>query len=197
MKPSLKETEVSVKTESASPLVVMSEMDAYVNERVKSQPKSLEEIHIKSEREFPEGTSVLQLPKELEKYRKKYAFRWLNKKKRSLDRALDVIGWTLVHRVYFKDLPDHLFTANGVVERGDAILGFMPEKQAAEIRLRPSKLSREKVKNLPVQPLDKWQDRGENYYKPDYGSAASDSDSEYSKGNRGIVVQPDLKQIED
>ena len=183
------------KEKSSEPLVIMSETDAYIHERLKSQPKSFGDVKV-IER-FEEGQHVLSLPKELKEFKGKYSFRWLNKNKRAIDRALDVIGWNLVNRSIFSKLPDHLFTANGVIERGDAILAFMPEKQAEFIRRRPGEISRERVKNLPVQDLKKWEDRGEKYYKPDLGSAESESDKDYAKGNRGIVVQPDVATIEE
>ena len=179
--------------ESQGPMVLVSEMDAYVHERLKSQPKTFEEISIKSDKERSEGGHVLRLPDEILKYQPKFSFRWLNKKKRSIDNALDVIGWSLVNKVLFKDLPNHLFTANGVIERGYAILAFMPQQHAERIRKRPGELSRERVKETPVQDLKRWKDRGDRYYKPDLGSAESEDDSEYSKGNKGLVVQLDEK----
>ena len=178
-----------------APLVIMSEMDAYVHERLKSQPQTLEDIKIKDR--IPEGQHALSLPVEIKKYGDKFSFRWLSKNKRSIDRALDVIGWTLVNRTLFTDIPDHLFTANGVIERGDAILAFMPAKQAERIRNLPGEKSRERVKNLLVQDLKKWTDKGEQYYKPDLGSAEADDDKSYAKGNRGMFVQPDVETIEE
>lgn len=160
---------------SSTPVYLGSEMDAYIHERVKSQPKSLEEIQVKSS-EDAKRPSILALPKELEKHGKEYSFRWINKKKRSIDNALDVIGWTFVTRNFFNDLPKHLFTANGVIERGDAILAFMPQKMAERIRLRPAEISRERVLNTPVQDLRKWKDRGDKYYKPDLSAAESDNE---------------------
>ena len=200
MKP-MKEEVREVKSESpkndSKPIVITSGIDAYIHERVKSQPQTLEEVQIKSDREFSEAGHALKLPVEVEKYQDKYGFRWLNKRKQALDRALDVVGWTLVHRVFFNELPEHLFSANGVIERGDAILAFMPLKRAIELRKKPGELSRERVRNLPVQDLKKWKDRGEKYFKPDLGSAESDSDTEYAKGNKGMVVQPDAIAIEE
>jgi hypothetical protein len=197
IKPEIKEPVSVAKEPVKDPMVIMSDTDAYIHERLKSQPKTLKEAEVKVIHSHKEGDHVLSLPKEIEQHRKKFAFRWLNKKKRAIDHALDVVGWSLVNRAAFNTLPDYLFSANGVIERGDAILAFMPEKQAAIIRKRPGEISRERVKNLPVQELKKWEDRGDKYYKPDLGSAESDSDSEYAKGNRGIVVQPDAVQIEE
>lgn len=160
----------------STPVYLGSEIDAYVHERIKSQPKSLEEIQIKTV-EAENRPNILALPKELEKHGKEYAFRWINKKKRSIDNALDVIGWTLVTRNFFNDMPKHLWGPNGVIERGDAILAFMSRKQAEKIRLRPAEISRERVQNTPVQDLRKWEDRGERYYKPDIGAAEDDNEA--------------------
>jgi hypothetical protein len=51
-----------------------------------------------------------------------------------------------VNKWYFPDLPNHLFTANGSIERGDNILAFMSRARAEEIRKRPAELSRNAVK---------------------------------------------------
>lgn len=176
---------------TTAPLVIVSETDAYIHERLKEQPKTKEEVELKVIQDFENKGHILSLPKDLEPYCKDYSFRWINKKKRSIDHALDVIGWSFVNRVLFKDLPKHLFTANGSVERGDAILAFMPRKRAEEIRLRPAQISRERVRNTPAQDLGRWEDRGESYYKPDIGAAENDSERP-----RGIVVTPDNDMIE-
>lgn len=183
--PKQKTEEPKVSQDSSQPLVLVSETDAYIHERMKSQPRSLEEVPIEI-RENTDTLHVLRLPRELDKFSKDYSFRWLNKKKRSIDHALDVIGWTLANKVIFKDLPKHLFTANGSIERGDAILAFMPRRRAEAIRLRPAQISRERVRNTPVQELSRWEDRGEKYYKPDIGAAESDTEKA-----RGISVTPD------
>ena len=173
-------------TNSNGPLVLVSENDAYIHERMKSQSKTLEEINAKVIHDHDNKGHILSLPREMEVYGNDYSFRWINKKKRSIDHALDVIGWTFVNRSFFKNLPKHLFTANGSIERGDAILAFMPRKRAEEIRLRPAQISRERVRNTPVQDLNRWENRGEKYYKPDLGAAENDNEKP-----RGIVVTPD------
>jgi len=171
---------------TSTPVYLGSEMDAYIHERVKGQPKTLEQIRIMSV-EQEKRPNILALPKELEKYGKEYSFRWLNKKKRSIDHALDVIGWTLVTRNFFNDLPKHVWGPNGVIERGDSILAFISQKQAARIRLRPAEISRERVNNTPVQDLRKWKDRGDRYYKPDLGAA--EDDNEPVRGTQ-VVLEP-------
>jgi len=191
-----KEVVQEVQKEVGSPVVLISEMDAYIMERQKSQPKTLEAIETKIERDWDKPKHALELPEDFKEHEKKFAFRWLNKKKRSIDHAIDVIGWNFVNRTLFPSLPKHLFTANGSIERGDAILSFMPLKRAEELRLKPAKLSRERVRNTPVQRLDRWEQRGENQYKPDLGSSEGESDAEYAKSNRGIVRVPDTDIVE-
>ena len=186
-----KETKIEARADVATPqtMILKSELDAYVSERLREQPATIDDIQVKFNAERAEKHNILALPKELEKHGVKYAFRWINKKKRSIDNALDVIGWTFVTLNYFKDLPKHLFTSNGVIERGDAIMAFMPIKQAESIRLRPAQLSRERVRSAPVQNLRKWEDRGEKYYKPDLGAAENDNEKP-----RGIAITPDSNQ---
>ena len=175
----------------STPITLLSETDAYIHERMKAQPKSLDKIKVEVEKDWESAGHALRLPKELEKYGKDYAFRWINKKKRAIDHAIDVIGWTFVNKVLFKDAPKYLFTANGSIERGDAILAFMPLKRAIQIRLRPAEISRERVKSTPMQDLRRWENRGENYYKPDLGAAENDNERPV-----GIVVSPDDKAEE-
>ena len=156
-----------VKQES-QPLIITSDTDAYLIERQKSAPKSLGEIEVKSV-DASHDRHPLTLPREVELLFKKRSFvaRWINKDKRMIDRALDIRGWNLVNRTYFPELSKHLFSANGCIERGDAILGFMPLKQAEALREIPRQRSNERVKNLPIE---KWKDGGESYYKPDLGA---------------------------
>ena len=79
--------------------------------------------------------------------RGKYIFRYCFKDRRALDRARNVNGWHFVNRSLFKDAPKELFTASGGVETGDAVLMFMPAKQALEIRTAPSKRSQELLRS--------------------------------------------------
>lgn len=183
------EQKEEVKPEEVKPMVIVSQVDAYIHDRMKEGPKSLDEVSIKLERDHYEPTHVLELPKEVKAHEGEYTFRWINKNARAISRAIDVIGWTLVNKVFFNNLPNHLFTANGSIERGDSILSFMPRKRAEELRAAPGKLSRERVNNTPVQDLRKWKDRGESYYKPDIGTAESDDEKP-----RGLYRQPDLEE---
>lgn len=133
------------------PLQVLSGEDSYIQQRMLSQPKTLEEVKARVvSRE--EGRHRLSLPDYFEKlsydcakYRGDYVFRWLSKNKRSLDHNLNVNHWLLVNRFFFPDAPKHLFSASGGVEEGDSILAFMGASQALEIRKSPSQTSHERV----------------------------------------------------
>ena len=78
--------------------------------------------------------------------RGQFIFRWLTKHKRALDEALDVIGWVIVNRQLFPALPKYMVSANGVVERGSAILAFMAVEKALRLRHAPGEKSYERVK---------------------------------------------------
>ena len=125
-----------------TPRVLLSNADAYVHDRMKGQPKTLDEVDIKViDKEGLEGKHRLSLPEELEPFKSKYGFRWLFKNKQAIDYACDVRGWVLVNRTYFPDLPRHLFTVSGSIERGDSILSFIPREKAIEILKEPGEKS--------------------------------------------------------
>lgn len=141
--------------EAEVPKYVLSELDGYVHERVKAQPKSLGEVEIKVGEPTKPGKHVLSLPDEVEeKYSKKYIFRWVNKDKRAIDRALDVRGWTIVNRTLMRDLSRRLFSINGTIERGDTILAFMPKAKAEMLRRAPGERSQAVVKNVPMRKYE-------------------------------------------
>ena len=171
-----------------STIVIKTEMDAYISEIIKGGPQSAEEIKVVDFTEA-EGRHRLSLPAEIEKkYGRKYAFRWVNKKKDWIDRAINIRRWLIVNRVLFLDMPKYLFTANGTVENGDTILCFMPIEQAESMRRRPGELSRERVKSLP---MEQWKNKGEDspYYKPSLGQEEKDGEI-LSAG-----IQPDVQPI--
>lgn len=85
----------------AQSIVVKTELDSYIHERLKSQPTKLEDLDVRVKNDSSEYDRVLSLPKSLEKHTNKYTFRWINKQKRALDRAIDVIGWVIVNRALF------------------------------------------------------------------------------------------------
>ena len=153
-----------------STLIAANQTDVYIAQMAAGQPATLLEAEAR-EILVKDGQHRLTLPEEIQTMFKKrgYAPRWIFKDKRALDHAVKQRGWNLVTRVYFPELPDHLFSATGVIEQGDSILGFMPERIAKKLRSEPGLKSMERVKNLPIE---KWKDdpSGERYYKPDLSS---------------------------
>ena len=170
-----------LKAEEPRPVVILSELDSYISERMKEQPATIEEVAAKVEAvDRAQATHHrLSLPPYFQEHSYDnqsapgaYVFRWQFKEKRALDRALNVLGWTLVNRTYFPEAPRYLFSANGGVEVGDAILTFMPAKQAQAIRERPGKLSREKLEAQTTQVEQDYvlmtgNPKDEKVYKPD------------------------------
>lgn len=169
-------------------IVIKTEMDAYISDIVKGQPQSPEEIKVVDFTPL-DGKHRLSLPEPLEKkYGKKYAFRWVNKKKDWIDRAIHIRRWLIVNRMMFSDMPKYLFTANGTIETGDTILCFMPMEQAESLRKEPRRISSERVKDLP---MEQWKKKGEDspFYKPTLGQEEKDGEV-LSAG-----VQPDVQPI--
>lgn len=130
-----------------SPTVLLSQADAYIHERIKSQPKTREEIDVKVDEKFDPDHHRLTLPKELDRFLKKYAFHWIYKKEQAISEACDVKGWVIVNRTHFPELPNYLFSVTGSIERGDLILGFMRLERAEKMRKEPAEKSREAVKS--------------------------------------------------
>lgn len=129
-----------------TPTVLLSQTDAYVHERIKSQPKTREDVDIKIEDKFDPNHHRLTLPKELDKFMNRYAFHWIFKREQAISEACDVKGWVLVNRSHFPELPNHLFSVTGSIERGDLILGFMRKERAEKMRAEVGKESTERVK---------------------------------------------------
>src|SRR3990167_9825911 len=172
------------------PIIITKEIDAYISDIMRGGPQSREDIQIRDYSEV-NGKHRLSLPDEVEKkYGQKYAFRWVNKKKDWIDRAISVRRWLIVNRVLFSDMPKHLFTANGTIENGDTILCFMPMEAAERLRREPQELSRARVKELP---MEQWKNKGEDspYYKPTLGQEERDGEV-LTAG-----VQPDVQTIQE
>ncbi len=190
--PTKQEMKETPSPETPQTFVVKTELDAYINERLQTQPRTLEEIEVREIRPPQDGTHALTLPKEIKDAltaRGLTAF-WINKKKKAIDRALNDRGWTLFNRVYFPGLSKHLFTANGTVEAGDSILGFMPARNAEILRRLPGKLSQERIKSLPMERFkDSAGEEKIGYYKPTY---EGEREGEMVKTGRGLFAQPDL-----
>jgi len=135
-----------VQAEKPQNIVIHSELDAFIMDRQKSQPKTLEEIDVEVVEKPRDGYHKLSLPDELEPYTKKYAFCWIFKRKQAIDEACDILHYRLTNRSYFPELPDHLFSARGVIERGDNILCFRSKKIDEEMRKAPGLESTRRIK---------------------------------------------------
>ncbi len=165
------EPETSPAKESST-IVIKTEIDSYINYLLKGQAQKLEDIKVTDVPDPLRGTHALILPKEVSDVFKKknLAVRWIYKKKQAIDHATHDRGWTIANKVYFPELSakGYLFTANGTIETGDLILGFMPEERAERLRRIPGEISSEKVKNLPMEKWKQDQNGSERigYYKP-------------------------------
>ena len=161
----------------------LSELDSYIVQRQRSQPKTLDEVQARVERleELNRSRHRLTLPEYFEaksydhRPDRPFVFRWLFKEKRSIDHALNDVGWTLVNRTYFPDAPEYLFTANGGIEVGDSLLAFMPSKRALAIRSEPGRRSQAKVSSRMTQVekdyvLMTGNPKDEKVYQPSMGS---------------------------
>jgi len=78
---------------------------------------------------------------------KKYTFHWIFKREQSISEACDVKGWVILNRSHFPELPKHLFSVTGSVERGDMILGFMKSERAEKLRKAVRDKSRDMVQS--------------------------------------------------
>lgn len=175
--------------------VVKTELDAYINELLINQPKTFEEIKVKDLTDDSVTTHILKLPREIKKAldEKNMTPFWINKHKRAIDHALRDRGWTIFNRVLFPRIPKHYFTANGTIELGDCILGFMPVKNAEILRKRPGQISQERIKNLPIDAYKN--SKGEEkigYYKPAY---TAEPDGEMARREAGLFAQPDVANV--
>ena len=154
--PKVEEVVAPVKAEKTIPvqpekqatqnIMIHSELDSMLLDRLKSQPKTLEEIDVEVVSSPKEGVHKLTLPVELEPYTKKYAFCWIFKRKQSIDEACDQLHYKLTNRLYFPELPDHLFSARGIMERGDNVLAFRPKHIDDEMRKAPGLESTMRIK---------------------------------------------------
>ena len=167
----------------------LSELDSYILQRQREQPRTLEGVEQRVEvlERKARERHRLTLPDFFEALsydhggdtHGPYVFRWLFKDKRAIDRALNVIGWTLVNQTYFPGAPRHLFTANGGIEVGDSILAFMPARQALAIRVEPAKKSQERLASRVTQVEQDYvlmtgNPKDERVYKPELGAEAAE-----------------------
>ena len=184
-------------TQEKQSITILSELDSYIAERMKGQPATVEDVkervkvherqtlsrHRLSLPEFFQALSYDDAPE----HKGEFVFKWIFKDKRSIDRHLGVLGWTLVNRSYFQQAPRYLFTANGGVEVGDAILGFIPAKQAIQMRLAPGKRSRERLSSQMTQTeadyvLMTGNPKDEKVYQPKIGPETEESSEEKVPG---------------
>lgn len=193
MKTAAKEEPV-LKDQASKPITLISEIDASISERIKSQPSDLSQV------EFVDydvaGRTRLSLPDYFEKYshdctqgilckvhqwkpreekingvnitrweyenKGKYIFRWVYKRDRAIDNAINIRGWYIASRMHFEDAPSILFSVSGGVEEGDSILMFMPFEKALKIRENPSRKSIEHIKAEETRH----ENNRDVYYKP-------------------------------
>jgi len=155
--------------------VVMAQDDAYIADRIKSQPKNLDEIVYIKESKFAPNEHRLSLPKELREYEDRFAFRWINNKRRAIDDAMDLKGWLFVNRVSFKTLPNRLFTSGGAIRRGDTVLMFMPLAKAEALRRAPGEKSSALIKAQLSKGEGELPKGQSGFYKPNEGTSESDS----------------------
>lgn len=168
-----------VKTEepkSNTQTVLVSELDAQIMDRQKSQPQSLDEIKVKTTFK-DDGLHMLSLPKELKPYEDSLHFYWLGKDKRKIDRGLDVRGWVIVNRSLFPSLPKHLFSISGAIERGDAILVCMAKAKAEKLRKEPQERASQLLKATLEKPKN----------HPDMYEAKLSSNEENAENPTGLV----------
>ena len=144
------------------PTVLLSQTDSFIHERMKAQPRTISEIEsIKVEGSIDPSQHRLSLPSELKQYEPRFSFRWIYKSSRAVAQACDLKGWVLLNRSHFPDLPNHLFTVNGSIERGDNILAFVTRQKAEYLRQKPGIESRQRL----MATFDKHKDNP-NFYTP-------------------------------
>jgi len=130
----------------ATRTVVLDQENAYLRDVIDAQPRTIEDVEIKLGERGDPNFHRLTLPPEIKKYEDKFTFRWIFKNRRSIAEASQIRKWMFVNRTHFPDLPDHLFSTSGAVERGDNILAFTLKHIADEMRNRPIKQSQDMVK---------------------------------------------------
>ena len=173
-KPESPKVEPTPEPEERPPLTIVSNEDAYIANRMKSQPQTLDEVLEVKEPVYAPGKHRLSLPDELLGYEDRFRFRWVNRKKRALDDAIDVKGWNFVNKALFPHLDKHLFTTGGAIERGDAVLMFMSQAKAKAInKMVHTKAKQQRDSNPMLNPPQE-QEGQSGFYKPKDTSAEKD-----------------------
>lgn len=129
-----------------NPTVLMSELDSTILDRVRSQPKTLDDVENIEVPKQAQGRHRLSPPEELKPYMARFVFCWIYKHKRAIDEACNQYHWVLTNRTYFPDLPDYLFSTSGGIEQGDMILAFRSHKVEEEMRKIPIQQSKEEIR---------------------------------------------------
>lgn len=189
--------------EEIKPTVLMSELDAVIHEKIKSQPKGIESIVESVPNSSEAGLHRMSLPPYFEQFsydctrgegcdwhkrkgeettnRGKYILRWIFKDKRAIDYSMNVRGWFLANRMHFPGAPKELFSANGAVEIGDSVLAFMPVEKALRIRRYPSERSKRGLESRmtpsrrhPKRVLMTGNPDSGNFYEPDLSQDESE-----------------------
>lgn len=127
--------------------VVLDQENAYLSDVIKAQPQTLEDIEVTLKERDDPNFHRLSLPPEIKKYEDKYTFRWIFKNRRAISEASQIRKWIFVNKSYFPDLPDHLFSTSGAIERGDNLLAFTLNHVAEAMRTKPIDASRNMVKS--------------------------------------------------
>ena len=165
-------------------LQMLSEEDSYIADKMKSQPKTLDEVLLVKEKKYLPGEHRLSLPKEFKSYIDKFGFRWINKRKRAVDDA-NIKGWVIVNRRLFPEIAvnaPHLFSTSGAVEKGDAILAFMSRQVAEQIRKAPGEKSSAILKAQLAKGTIKLPEGQSGFYKPEDTTEKEDAGIEQGGG---------------
>lgn len=186
VKPEKKEPEIN-------PTVIVTKTDAYIHERMRSQPQTLDAVRA-TVTKLQTTASRLDLPDYFVKYsydhtqgQGEFVFRWLFRDKRAIDYAINVRGWQLVNRRYFPDAPNHLFSANGAVEIGDDILSFVKAEIALAYRKASGDKSTERVKAQMTK-----HEGDPSYYKPKLDPSPGDEGYDPNRPRHQITEGADF-----
>ncbi len=172
-------------------VVGMSEEDSYLVDKMKSQPKSLDEVLMVKERQYAPGEHRLTLPKELKAYENKFTFRWINKKRRAIDEATN-IGWVIVNKTLFPEVAlkaKHLFTTNGAITVGDCVLAFINKDIAIRFKKAPGEKSSAIIKSQLEKGKKKLNKGESGFYAPET------SGGEEGAEETGKIVQREGKDF--
>lgn len=130
--------------------VLRSEIDAFLQDRMRSQPKTLEEVETRVVEKPQAGKHQMSIPDELKEYEKKFAFCWIFKHKKAVDEACNLYHWVICNKTFFPEIAKsapHVFSANGAIELGDNILAFRSRQVDDFMRKAPGLESAQRIKD--------------------------------------------------